>query len=276
MNIFQRLRKYHFEIRHLLVLFLILIVFQIILYYVHSNSVQNMLNKTMDLYRKDSAERLANLTTTSLELVLELSLANEDLTEEDIQKTIQAFDIILTQQKLQQNVDDICVLFSVNGHTFAIDNGMDLYQFIFKDIIPGSPATNLHNAAIRKYKHLSARLTSSEQIRSMVKDEKTFQVYVPFVPKGELAGAVYMEITPDFSKITEAITQVYDETGMIFSVLILLGLLAMFFITVRTVKERDEAQQMLFRQREEQLKQQIEHEKEALFTKRIYHAHHKA
>lgn len=276
MNIFDRLRKYHFEIRHLLVLFLILIVFQIILYYVHSNSVQNMLNRTMDLYRQDSAERLANLTTTSLEVVLELSLANENPTDEDIQKSIQAFDIILTQQKLQQNVDDICVLFSMNGKTFAIDNGEDLYYYIFQESQPTFSEPGMHNAALTNYSDLSAELTRTEQIHSMVKDEKTFQVYVPFIPKGELAGAVYMEITPNFSKITEAITQVYDETGMIFSVLILFGLLAMFFITVRTVKERDEAQQMLFKQREEQLKQEIEHEKEALFTKRIYHAHHKA
>ncbi len=276
MKLLQRLRKYHFEIRHLLVLFLILIVFQIILYYIHSNSVQSMLNKTMDLYRQDSAERLANLTTTSLELVLELSLANEFPAEEDVQKTIQAFDIILTQQKLQQNVDDICVLFSVNGQTFAIDNGAALYRFIFRNILPETSTNELHLAAIQNYKILSGNLTSSEQIHSMVKDDKTFQVYVPFVPKGELAGAVYMEITPNFSKITEAITQVYDETGMIFSVLILLGLLAMFFITVQTVRERDEAQQLLFKQREEQLKQEIEYKKEALFTKRIYHAHHKA
>lgn len=276
MSIFDRLRKYHFEIRHLLVLFLVLIVFQIVLYYVHSNSVQNMLNRTMDLYRQDSAERLANLTTTSLEVVLELSLANENPADEDIQKSIQAFDIILTQQKLQQNVDDICVLFSINGKTFAIDNGQDLYRFIFQKLQPTFSEPDIHEAAITNYTDLSVELTRTEQIHSLVKDDKTFQVYVPFVPKGELAGAVYMEITPNFSKITEAITQVYDETGMIFSVLILFGLLAMFFITVRTVKERDEAQQMLFKQREEQLKQEIEHEKEALFTKRIYHAHHKA
>jgi len=276
MKLLERLRKYHFEIRHLLVLFLILILFQIVLYYIHSSSIDSMLNKTMDLYRLDSAERLANLTTTSLELVLEMSLADQTRTPEDIQRVVQSFDIILTQQKLQQNVDDICILFRAGESVYAIDNGQDLYDFIFRAKLPGQHQLMTHTAAIQNYTRLDADLARSEQIYSLVEGGNTFQVFVPFVPKGEMVGTVYMEITPDFSKIAEAITIMYDETGMIFSILILFGLLAMFFITVRTVRERDDAQEALFKQREAQLKQQIEYEKEALFTKRIYHAHHKA
>ncbi|MCF7805729.1 MAG: ATP-binding protein [Candidatus Marinimicrobia bacterium] len=276
MSLLGRLKKYHFEIRHLLVLFLILILFQVVLYYVHSTSINSMLNKTMDLYRLDAAERLANLTTTSLELVLEMSLADEQRTPEDVQQVIQAFDIILTQQKLQQNVDDMCMLFTLAGNTYAVDNGEDLYNFIFHSRIPTRQLSVMHTAAISNYSSVSTRLSENEEIYSMVKDGRTFQVFVPFVPKGEMIGAMYMEISPDFSKIAEAITVMYDETGIIFSVLILFGLLAMFFITMNTVRERDEAQQALFQQREAQLKQEIEHEKEAMFTKRIYHAHHKA
>lgn len=276
MSVFPSLKKYHFEIRHLLVLFLILILFQVVLYYVHSSSINNMLEKTMELYRMDSAERLANLTTTSLELVLELSLAEPEKTPENQQQAIQAFDIILTQQKLQQNVDDICLLFQSGTNTYAIDNGQTLYDFIFHGITPSQAPVVSHVQAIEKYGDLSRQISQNEEIYSLVENRNTFQVFVPFVPNGELVGAVYMEITPDFSKIAEAITVMYDETGMVFSVLILIGLLAMFFITVRTVRERDEAQEALFQQREEQLKRDIEHKKEALFTKRIYHAHHKA
>jgi signal transduction histidine kinase len=50
----------------------------------------------------------------------------------------------------------------------------------------------------------------------------------------------------------------------------------MYFISSYTVKERDEAQQLLFDEHKENLKKQIEYEKELVFTKRIYHAHHKA
>ncbi|MBS1272273.1 MAG: hypothetical protein MAGBODY4_01413 [Candidatus Marinimicrobia bacterium] len=276
MSVFPNLKKYHFEIRHLLVLFLILILFQVVLYYIHSSSINNMLQRTMELYRMDSAERLANLTTTSLELVLEMSLAKPEKTPENQQQAIQAFDIILTQQKLQQNVDDICLLFQSGPNTYAIDNGATLYDFIFHGKIPDQQTEVTHAVAIAKYGDLSRQIAQKEEIHSLVQDQHTFQVFVPFVPNGELVGAVYMEITPDFSKIAEAITVMYDETGMVFSILVLLGLLAMFFITVRTVRERDEAQQALFTQRAEQLKREVEHEKEVLFTKRIYHAHHKA
>jgi light-regulated signal transduction histidine kinase (bacteriophytochrome) len=42
------------------------------------------------------------------------------------------------------------------------------------------------------------------------------------------------------------------------------------------VKERDEAQTLLLDEHEHNIKQEIEHDKEAMFTKRIYHTHHKA
>ncbi len=85
-----------------------------------------------------------------------------------------------------------------------------------------------------------------------------------------------MKNTPDFSFITNQIISGYDETSVIYFSLILLGLLAMYFISSYTVKERDEAQKQLFEEHEINLKKQINYEKEMIFTKRIYHTHHKA
>ncbi len=96
------------------------------------------------------------------------------------------------------------------------------------------------------------------------------------MPRGEYFGSLFMRIKPDFGFITTQITSNYDETALIFSALILFGLLAMFYISSYTVRERDEAQQLLFKEREKYIKEHIAHEKEALFTKRIYHTHHKA
>ncbi|HEX2984941.1 MAG TPA: hypothetical protein VHO28_15475, partial [Ignavibacteriales bacterium] len=69
-NIFLKLTKYRFEFRHLTLLFGILIGFQILISLVQKTSLQNFLLKTQDWYQKDSAERMANLTATSLELLL--------------------------------------------------------------------------------------------------------------------------------------------------------------------------------------------------------------
>ena len=50
----------------------------------------------------------------------------------------------------------------------------------------------------------------------------------------------------------------------------------MYFISSYTVKERDDTQKMLFEEHEANLKKQINYDKELIFTKRIYHTHHKA
>jgi len=55
-----------------------------------------------------------------------------------------------------------------------------------------------------------------------------------------------------------------------------MGFMAMFFIYSYTARERDVVQRQLFEQQTRQLREQVEHQKESLFTKRIYHTHHKA
>jgi len=276
MGLVKRLQDYRFEIRHFIILFIILATFQVFLSYLHNISSDNLIEQTMDLYRRDSAIRLGNLVTTSLELLLEQSLLSQSKTEESQRNTIQAFNIILNQQTLQQNVEEICIIFSFGGNTYVIDEGAVLYNFIFNNEIPNSQDNALHREAVQRYNQISKEIEDSEQIYCTWDEVQSFHVLVPFVPKGEYEGVVYMKITPDVSSITREISTVYDETGIIFTALILFGLLAMFYITSYTVRERDIAQEALFKEREKQIKADIAHQKEALFTKRIYHAHHKA
>jgi hypothetical protein len=100
------LRGYRFEFRHLLVVLISLIFFQILVSIIHKTSLQNLLLKTQDWYQRDEAERMANLSTTSLELLLENIPAQ--LSADQQRQIIQAFDIVLGQQLLQQNVQEIC------------------------------------------------------------------------------------------------------------------------------------------------------------------------
>lgn len=276
MNILTKIKAYHFEIRHLIIVFTVLVLFQTILSYINTTSTSNQLSKTMELYRKDSAERLADLTTTSLELLLEHSLQNIQNTEKSRRGTIRAFNIILSQQSLQQNVNEICILISSNNDIYAIDDGTDLYSFFFDNKFPDVTGKTIHASAIVRYSEIKQEIIKTEQIYSFLEGSFTFHIFVPFVPMGELMGAIYMKIEPDFSNIAEEISATYNETGAIFSALILLALLAMFYMSSYMVKERDLAQQQLFEERKIKIKQQIERQKEAIFTQRIYHAHHKA
>jgi len=216
MRLIKRIKEHSFELQHVIILFIILLIFQIILIFLNKYSTSNLISNTMKLYRKDSAERIANLSTTSLELLLEQSLVNNNRSTIFRQDVVQAFNIILSQQMLQVNVDEMCIL-------------------------------------VRPY-------------------QKIYTIDV----HGEYQGAVYLKITPDLTRIKRKISIVFQETNVIFTALILFGLLAMFYITSYTVEERDLTKELLFKEREFQLKKEIAHEKEAIFTQRIYHAHHKA
>ena len=85
-----------------------------------------------------------------------------------------------------------------------------------------------------------------------------------------------MRITPDFSFLTEEVQSNFGEVSIIFSALIVVGLIAIFIVSSQAVRERNEMQDQLLTEHEEYLENQIRLEKESLFTKRIYHTHHKA
>lgn len=259
-----------------MVLFVVLIIFQVIVSFINKISLQDLLDKTEDWYKQHSVEKIANLTTTSIELLLETNRPGSHFDSEYEKRMVQSFNIIFSQQLLQQNVDEICILVRDGEIEFALDNGHDLFNYVYKHQSPDSLSAGNHPHARYMYAELRHRLRASEQIYSIREGEHSFLVFVPLVPNGEYAGAVYMQITPDLSFISRQIGSSYDETSLLFFTLILFGLLAMFYISSYTVKERDETQNLLFAEREKYLHEHINHQKEALFTKRIYHTHHKA
>ena len=275
-KIFASFRKYHFEIRHLTVLFLVLIVFQVIVSFVHKFSTQKFLVKTQEWYQQDSAERLANLTTTSLELLLEAKSPSQLSTETDVRRIVQDFNIIFSQQLLHQNVQEMCLLVANDSSIFAIDDGRVLYLYAFENLKHIPPPQMDHTAAIALYRAIKDSLSASEHIETIVEGKQTFHVFVPFVPRGEYVGALYMRNTPDFSFMTREMISSYDDMAITYAALILFGLLAMYYISTYTMKERNETQALLFEEQKLHMAEQIKHQNEMMFTKRIYHTHHKA
>ncbi|GAB4338139.1 MAG: hypothetical protein Kow0037_21900 [Calditrichia bacterium] len=270
-------KKYHFEFRHLFVLLLVLAIFQVTVSVIHKISLQNLLTKTQDWYQQDSAERLANLTATSLELLLENFSIGQQPGEDVEKEIIQAFNIILSQPLLQESVRDICVLLPTSDGILAVDSGQELYQIFYNNRIPKvNMGDTLHDKARKLYQQHEKEILSSERIFSIREGESTFHVLVPFVPRGEIVGMVYVKNQPDFAFITREVISSFDETALIFTALMLFGLLAMFYVSSYSVKERDEALEKYYQEREERLKEKIHYDKESLFTKRIYHTHHKA
>jgi hypothetical protein len=274
-KLLEKFKQYHFEFKHVTVLFIILFAFQLIISFINKASVKNFIGNTQEWYQKDSAEELANLTSTSIELLLESINPKINPNDEEANRIAQSFNIIFSQQVLKHNIQEVCILVRRGNKIYAIDDGRELYRFLFDNSL--IPANNdLHQEAKNIYASIEEEMHSKEEIHTILTDKQTFNIYVPFVVRGEYIGTVYMKNAPDFSFISKQIISSYDETSVIYLSLILLGLLAMYFISSYTVKERDETQKLLFEEHEDHIKKQITHEKELVFTKRIYHTHHKA
>ncbi len=273
---FEKIKEYHFEFKHVTVLFIILFAFQLIVSFINKAAVKSFLSTTQEWYQKDSAEEIANLTTTSLELVLESIDTKAVISREEENKVIQAFNIIFSQQQLKHNIQGLYILTRLGDEVYAIDDGRALYKFLLHHNKIEEPVDAKKKNIVEMYKKIEAELSSTEQIKSIITDKKNFNIFVPFVLRGEYIGAIYMQNTPDFSFISNTVISNYDETSVIYLSLILFGLLAMYFISSYTVKERDDTQKMLFDEHETNLKKQINYDKELVFTKRIYHTHHKA
>jgi len=274
--IVEKLRQYHFELKHVLVLFIVLVVSQVLISLVQKNSLEDSLVKTQEWYQRDAAERFANLTATSLELLLETTSQVQRQSDEDRRNVVQAFDIIFSQQLLLQHVVETCVLVSHGEKIYAIDNGEVLYRYFFEDLTDVPPPDIPHDEAIRMYGAFREKISSTEEIHSLLEGKQTFHVLVPFVPKGEFAGTIYIKNVPDFSFVTREIIAGFNQSSLVFMGMILFGLISMFYISSHAVQERDVTQKLLFKEREEQLKERIYYQKETQFTKRIYHTHHKA
>lgn len=272
----EKFKEHHFEFKHLTVLFIVLLCVQLVVSFINKASITNFLNKTQDWYQEDSAEKLANLTSTSLELIIESIAPDKVISNEEQSRLIQSFNIIFSQQMLQHNIEEICILVTKGESIYAIDEGSVLFDFFFKDSIATKTYIVYHENAVGLYRKVRNELKREEQIKTITYSDQVFHVFVPFVIRGEYVGAVYLKDKPNFSLITDQIISNYDETTIIYVSLILLGFIAMYFISSYTVKERNEAQQKLFEEHEENLKKQITFNKELTFTKRIYHAHHKA
>jgi len=274
-KISEKFTKYHFEFRHLTVLLVILISFQIILSLIQKSSLQSFLKKTQQWYQQDSAERMASLSTTSLELLVGNMKSNIDKSEEEKQTIIQSFNIIFSQQLLEPNVEETCLIIVKDKIPFIINDGRDFYNFL-RDSKTKIVEKSSNEKIINLFLSNADKLKENEEIITVLDRTQTFHILVPFVPYGELVGVFYMRNKPNFEFITKEIISSYDEVALIYTSLILLGLLAMYYISSFTVRERDEARQLLYEEHEQHLKDTIDHEKESMFTKRIYHTHHKA
>ncbi len=277
MKALKKIKEIHFEWKHILIIFLIMIMFQVFVSHLQQNTLRDLLSDTMDWYKQNSAEQIGNLTTSALELILETDpIESETDKMNRIKNLIHALNSILKQPLMRRNVEAMCVILPYENKFVAIDLGQELYDYFYNHRVMDTTTEKKYKDAIVKYASLHDKMLKSELITSLQEEQNLFHVFIPLVPYGEYSGAVYLKIRPDVNFISQQILSSFNKTVLIFSSLILIGLLGMFYISTYTIIERDEAREMLYKEREEHLQKLIAQQKEHLFTKRIYHTHHKA
>jgi len=277
MKSLKKIKYMRFGWRHLLIIFITLIAFQVFVTRLQQNTLRDLLADTMGWYKQNSAEQIGNLTTTSLELLLESDPQDKELDIINREKNlIHALNSILKQPLMKRNVEAMCVILPYNGRFVAMDLGQKLYQYFYNHQVKDTLIDQVYKDAVSRYAGIHSQMMKSELITSLQEEQNVFHVFIPLVPYGEYSGAVYLKIRPDVSFISEQIISSFNKTVLIFSSLILLGLLGIFYISTYTIIERDEAREQLYKEREEHLQEHIAQQKEHLFTKRIYHTHHKA
>ncbi|MBU1116923.1 MAG: hypothetical protein KKE09_17505 [Bacteroidetes bacterium] len=275
MNLLSKLREYHFEVYHFIILIIILILSHVLLSYLNMSSTDELLNKSMEIYKLETAERQSDFITSSIELFLQ-KYVEYPYTQNDIMQTTESIDYLIYQQLLQKNVEDFCLVFYSDSDVLILDSGGDILNYVVMGKFPPKRAKSKRAKVLEYFSKAKYSVFINEDIKTFVEDGKTFHVFVPFLIKGEVIGAVYQKITPDVEKMTSIISTSISYTGAWISAIILFSLLVIFILTNYVIDERDIAKSELFNQKEKQLTQLIEAQKEASFARRIYHAHHKA
>lgn len=275
-KLLKKYSQYRFEISHITIFFTVLIIFQIVVTFIQKSSINDLLVQTQKWYQKDAAERLAIVTTTSLELMAENMLFQKQLVESEERKIISSLNVIFRQQLIQGSVQDISLILTKKHRLYVIDSGQQFNDYLKNTLVPYTPDMIKHKEGVDLFLSKKETMRSQEVIYGTLDGENAVQILVPFVPNGEYLGVLYMKIKPNFSFITTEVTDSLNYVTLLYSGLIFLGLLSIFIVSSQAVKERNEAQEHLYEEHEENIKKEIRLEKESLFTKRIYHTHHKA
>jgi len=276
-NLRNRFSKYRFDINHMIVIFVVLIAFQVLLAFFQKSLLTDFLDDAQRWFQKYHAERIAIVTSANLENLFENQQRMRSEGRVDEAQMVYSVNVIFKQLVLQRSVEEISLILFKDGRTYLVSNGQEMNDFFKGTLGPYDTdrTTNL-NRGVAYFTAVKDQMLRSERILSEVVDQKTFNVLVPFVPYGEYVGVLYIRISPDFTLLTDEVQSNFDKVSYAFSGLVFLGLIVMYVVSTGAVKERNEVQERLLAEHQANLKKQIQLAKESLFTKRIYHTHHKA
>ena len=167
-------------------IFVTVFAFQLIVSLINKSSMRSILGSAQEWYERDSAEKTANLTTTSFELLIEsVSHDGKKISSDEAAQIIKALDILFTQQQLQRNTEEMCILVKRNNKVYAVDDGSTLFDIMFLNSTAVTANDSSYNQAIQLFNGVGDDLASNEQIRSIITNTRTFNTFVPMIVRGQ-------------------------------------------------------------------------------------------
>jgi hypothetical protein len=276
-NLRTKISQYRFDINHMIVFFAVLISFQVLLAFFQKSLLTNFLDDAQRWFQKYHAERVAIVTSASLENLFENQQRMRSEGRIDEAQMIYSVNVIFKQLVLQRSIEEISLILLKDGRMYLVSNGQQMNDFFKGTLRPyENQRSEDPSPGVTYFTSVKAEMLRSEKILSEVIDQKTFNVLVPFVPYGEYVGVLYIRISPDFTLLTDEVQSNFDKVSFAFTALVFIGLIVMYIVSSGAVRERNEARERLFVEHQANLEKQIRLEKESIFTKRIYHTHHKA
>ena len=231
-NLKTKIWQYRFEINHILVFFVVLISFQVLLTSLQSSLVTNFLNDAQRWFQKYYAERVAVVTSASLENLFENQQRMRSEGRINESQTVYSVNVIFKQLVLQRSIEEISLILLKDGKTHLVSNGEQMNDFFKGTLAPyTSQRPEIANAGVAYFATVKDEMLQSERILSEVRNQKTFDVLVPFVPYGEYVGVLYVRISPDFTLLTDEVQVNFDRASFAFSALVFVGLIVMYIVS---------------------------------------------
>lgn len=261
-------KRNRFEFKQITIVFLAIIVLQIIFSFVNRSMLTRYLTDYQNSYQINVTNEITHITESYFsQLTTELSdtAANKIILHK-----------LFTFLSKSNNIVDFSLIAEKNGKLFTFSDENRLFSFLYQK----DAGTNSFTQPGISINQLLGKIppgffkTNSEFI-ALQNDDRYYSVQ-PITVQGIFSGYLFLKYKVNTSAVKKEIISSYTETTYIYLSIVLLGMLGLYYIATYTAVERDEVQEALIEEHEDNVKNQIVYEKESLFTKRIYHTHHKA
>ena len=261
-------KRNRFEFKQITIVFLAIIVLQIIFSIVNRSMLTRYLTDYQNSYQINVTNEITHITESYLaQLTTDQS---DSLNNKIILKRLFGF------LKKSNNIVDYALIAGSGKQFHSMNDESSVYDFLIHPDTADFSDEKPNTSFLQSMKKIPADYFKTNREYIALQSDDRYVSIQPISVPGIFEGFLFLKFKINTSTVKREIIGSYTETTYIYLSIVLLGMLGLYYIATYTAVERDEVQEALIEEHEDNVKNQIVYEKESLFTKRIYHTHHKA